>query len=755
MSSQSNKYEHLSCCDPFKCHKKLMRKGLRAVSENMRSVHRDLNLKIEDKLCTVCRKRVAEMPIGSGELLSSSKNLPQSSEGLRGESSSPDSDGDSPHEMGGAAAGSSKSLTEVFISPDDELSVLNQTLVVFDESPVIKRKANTRVNYVAKKARSIESAVKRKLEIATGTPIPELNDPDSQNPETEMLDQLKEKFKLCTKNSDKVQVLTVLPKSWTLKKVAEEFETSDYMARKARKLVEEKGILSTPNVKAGKTLAQKTVQEVNDFYHSNEVSRIMPGKKDYISVTVDGERQHVQKRLIMCNVKEAFQLFKEKHPDLKIGFSKFAELRPKQCILAGGDGTHSVCVCTIHQNTKLMFLGAKLPIITGGQYLHYQHCLAAIQCNPPRIQCFLGNCDECPGIEKLQKILECYFDQQMIDQVQFKQWTTTDRSSLETKIQSSDEFIRSFTTSLPRLLHHDFIAKQQSRFLQESKEKLLPGEVIILGDFAENYSFIVQDAAQSFHWNNLQATIHPFVCYYVEETSGELQHINFVVIAESNIHDTTAVHLFQKILLQFLASRIGQPKYIKYFSDGCAAQYKNRKMFVNLCHHELDFGVAAEWHFFATSHGKSPCDGIGGTVKRLAARASLQRPYDNQIITSRQLFEFGQSEINGINFYYATVEQHEQESQLLAPRFLTSRTIPGTHRLHCFRPISKEKMEVRDFSSSLEGRIEAVSININECSSLDIGIIKGYATVEYDGFWWLSCVLQTFPESGKRPANLD
>lgn len=69
-----------------------------------------------------------------------------------------------------------------------------------------------------------------------------------------------------------------------------------------------------------------------------------------------------------------------------------------------------------------------------------------------------------------------------------------------------------------------------------------------------------------------------------------------------------------------------QPKTsrIYYFSDGPAAQYKNYKNFANIDYHEDDFGIPAEWHFFATSHGKSPCDGVGGTVKRIAARASLQ-----------------------------------------------------------------------------------------------------------------------------------
>ena len=68
-----------------------------------------------------------------------------------------------------------------------------------------------------------------------------------------------------------------------------------------------------------------------------------------------------------------------------------------------------------------------------------------------------------------------------------------------------------------------------------------------------------------------------------------------------------------------------------------------------ICHHNKDFGMPAEWHFFATSHGKGPCDGVGGTVKRLAARASLQRPINNQITTPRQLFEFAESEIKSID----------------------------------------------------------------------------------------------------------
>lgn len=62
----------------------------------------------------------------------------------------------------------------------------------------------------------------------------------------------------------------------------------------------------------------------------------MPGQKDYMSVKdLSENRIQKQKKLILCNLKEAYVLFKQKHPDNKIGFSKFAELRPKHCILAG------------------------------------------------------------------------------------------------------------------------------------------------------------------------------------------------------------------------------------------------------------------------------------------------------------------------------------------------------------------------------------------------------------------------------------
>ncbi len=144
------------------------------------------------------------------------------------------------------------------------------------------------------------------------------------------------------------------------------------------------------------------------------------------------------------------------------------------------------------------------------------------------------------------------------------------------------------------------------------------------------------------------------------------------------------------------------PRKILYFSDGAAAQYnvQNRKNVINLCYHEADFRVPAEWHFSATSHGKGACDGVGSSVKRMAVRASLQCPYDHQIMTPRQLFEWAVVNIPATSFQYSTLEDYKSEEVLLEQRFQQSRTIPGTRKLHCFIPVSRSKVSTQVYSST-------------------------------------------------------
>ena len=114
-------------------------------------------------------------------------------------------------------------------------------------------------------------------------------------------------------------------------------------------------------------------------------------------------------------------------------------------------------------------------------------------------------------MDMLKQNVQSNMDSLLIDTIQFKQWTLTDRSNLETKVLPTDKFLDTSMASLRKLQVHDFIAKMQAMFVTEAKDCLKNNEFLVIGDFSENFTFICQDAIQSFHWTNAQATIHPII----------------------------------------------------------------------------------------------------------------------------------------------------------------------------------------------------------------------------------------------------
>ena len=80
-------------------------------------------------------------------------------------------------------------------------------------------------------------------------------------------------------------------------------------------------------------------------------------------------------------------------------------------------------------------------------------------------------------------------------------------------------------------------------------------------------------------------------------------------------NDDALVYEVQKAILADLRCKLPGLSTITYFTDGCAGQYKNQKKNYNLCQYKKDFGRNVRWVFLAISHGKQPCDGIGGIVK--------------------------------------------------------------------------------------------------------------------------------------------
>ncbi|XP_034237312.1 uncharacterized protein LOC117642836 [Thrips palmi] len=627
---------------------------------------------------------------------------------------------------------------DLFIDDKLALETLNQSIKPLNEGPMVKRKMETEPSYVPRKLKRVYGKLET-LAVQSGTPSSFVRRDEETDFGSKVLAALQDKFKNSKSNADKMSVLSVALAGFNPNKVLELFQpvgATDWMIRKTAALTKEQGMFPTAiPKKASLSISDETLKLVLSHYESEANSRQLPGKKDCVIIREAGkEKQYVQKKLILCNLKELFRSFKEENPLSNISFSKFASLRPAHCVLARSAGTHSVCVCKHHENVKLLMEGANFKSFDES-LVSYKDFISTALCPTPSATCFLERCKDCPGFEQLEDHLHDILSENFIENVTYKQWTEVDRSTLETHCQETGPFLEAFIAKLEKLAPHHFINKQQSQYLKDLKENLGPDEAITICDFSENYSFIIQDSVQGHYFNNDQATIHPFVTYYKKE--GELKVLSFVIISDHMKHGTTAFYAFQKKHVEFLRTHIPNLKKMHYFSDGAASQYKNVFNMINLSYHEQDFfGIKAEWHFFATSHGKGPSDGVGGAIKRCAARASIQ---GTLISTPLEMYKWAKDAMPTMNVCYVSTQEVIEAQAFLAPRFNRALQINQIRSHHRFLPVSVGELVASRFSSSDESVFAPAELirKIPSFESVDVG---DYIAVHSKGRTW--CVAQ-------------
>ena len=172
----------------------------------------------------------------------------------------------------------------------------------------------------------------------------------------------------------------------------------NYLARQGFHQKMDGGILSLSAKETRNQISDDLQEKVKAFYDSDEVSRMCPGKKVCVKVTIKtGMKGKVQKRLLLANLHEIHVQFKNETNE-KIGFSTFCVLRPKWCITVGTSGIYSVCICTKHQNAKLM-------VAAMDQKLYYHNLMAMCAYSLQSKDCMLHDCDQCPNALVLKNFL--------------------------------------------------------------------------------------------------------------------------------------------------------------------------------------------------------------------------------------------------------------------------------------------------------------------------------------------------------------
>lgn len=134
---------------------------------------------------------------------------------------------------------------------------------------------------------------------------------------------------------------------------------------------------------------------VKKFYDLEFISRHLPGKKDYVTVKVDGTSHQIQKQVMLMTLTEAHLEFTKMFPDRPISFSKFAKLRPTNIVLMKDTPPNSCC-CIYCENMKLLYEAIKphLPSHINTIFT----LLSSVACNIDNFLCMSGKCSTCSNL---------------------------------------------------------------------------------------------------------------------------------------------------------------------------------------------------------------------------------------------------------------------------------------------------------------------------------------------------------------------
>ena len=229
-------------------------------------------------------------------------------------------------------------------------------------------------------------------------------------------------------------------------------------------------------------------------------------------------------------------------------------LRPKWCALAGSSGTHSVCICSTHQNVVLLF-----------EKIDWEKDLIKkVVCGADNKVCMMHRCESCPGSAVLKKFLDDEVIHLDIDsEFHYYQWQTTDCVALATLTTTFEEYKELLINSINNLSQNSYLAKAHTKYMKSKTESLGANEVLVLGDFTENYPYLIQVEIQSFQWSKEHCTLHLLVIHY-KNADGNLQHYSLCFISDDNTR-----HKIQTLLVKFLNHRLLNVTKIYYVSDGC------------------------------------------------------------------------------------------------------------------------------------------------------------------------------------------
>ena len=221
-----------------------------------------------------------------------------------------------------------------------------------------------------------------------------------------------------------------------------------------------------------------------------------------------------------------------------------------------------------------------------------------------------------------------------------KEWVTKTKENKESTQSylhwhvhhcSYRDLINLYVKQIHAMSEHTFLASWNYVQFKKCKNNLQVGDILIVNDFAQNYLCLHQNEPQGMHWEHKQVTLHPTVVYFRCKDCNNISTHEIGHVSNDLKHDTHLVKKFNEKTLKVLENRGIEICKIIIFSDQAPSQYKNKTAFKYIHNNILPVML----NFFATRHGKGPCDGCAGRIKQ---KVSALVKAETGVVNSPQTF---------------------------------------------------------------------------------------------------------------------
>ncbi|CAM4936549.1 unnamed protein product [Rotaria socialis] len=320
-------------------------------------------------------------------------------------------------------------------------------------------------------------------------------------------------------------------------------------------------------------LADKLKTDVHNFYQRDDISYQLPGKRDTVVVKDDdGKKVTYQKRILINNLRETYEFFKDENKSVDLSRSSFADLRPV-FVFSKSALAHRNWLCVYHENVRLLLKDVD-KYVDGTQCSSLSTFTDSLVCSTNNEECMFGCCSICKDFfsENIQENVS-----NSNSKITWSQWARENGRVEKKEFSGSvDEAILMFKSKIEFFLFHVYIKREQSKYFEKLKTEVIDEKILLQVDFAENFNMKEQDEIQSAHWNTKPLSI--FTAFVWSKSKS----FSFALPSLDLTHDKFVANAALKIILNHIETVLPNVLEVNCFSDGAASQFKQRFLFRNL-----------------------------------------------------------------------------------------------------------------------------------------------------------------------------